>query len=189
MEINVSEEVLLTRFLNGDEAAFGIIFKKYSSALYASAYNLFRNQQACEDMVQELFIELWEKRETLKIRSLKSYLFVSIKNKALMAIRSGKVFLDESVLFALCSEYETDQKLIADELADILNSSINKLPLRCQTVFKLSRFEKLSNRQIAEKLNISVKTVESQMTIALSRLKSSSLEYFVAVVIFSKILF
>lgn len=189
MDKDASEEILLSRFLNGDDDAFSIIFKKYSCGLYASAYNLFRNQHACEDMVQELFIELWEKKNTLKIRSLKSYLFVAIKNKALMAIRSGKVFLDESVLFELCSEYETDQKLIAEELADILNSSINKLPLRCQTVFKLSRFEKLSNRQIAERLNISVKTVESQMTIALSRLKSSSFEYFIGLIILSKILF
>ncbi len=189
MEKNISDEVLLDRFLRGDEAAFTSIFKKYSTVLYSSAYNLFRDQQACEDMVQELFIELWEKKYALKIRTLKSYLFVSIKNKALMAIRSGKVFLDESVLSELCSEYETDHKLIADELAEILNRSINKLPKKCQTVFRLSRFENLTNKEIAERLDISVKTVESQMTIALSRLKSSSIEYFVTVIILSYFLF
>lgn len=189
MEKKVSEEVLLSRFLRGDEDAFGIIFKKYSGILYASANNLFKNQHACEDMVQELFIELWEKKHTLKILNLRSYLFIAIKNKALMAIRSGKVFLDESVLSELCSEYQTDQNLIVAELADIINCSIDKLPARCQTVFKLSRFEKLSNREIAQKLNISIKTVESQMTIALSRLKSSSFEYFSSLIILTSLLF
>lgn len=189
MDKDESEEILLSRFLSGDDDAFGIIFKKYSGVLYASAYNLFRNQHACEDMVQELFIELWEKKHTLSIRNLKSYLFVAIKNKALMAIRSGKIFVDESVMSELCSEYETDQNLIADELAGIINYSIDRLPERCQTVFKLSRLEQLSNREIATKLNISIKTVESQMTIALRRLKRCSAEYFTSLLIFSSLFF
>lgn len=189
MEKNISDEVLLERFSKGDELAFSLIFKKYSSVLYTSAYNLFRNKQACEDMVQELFVELWEKKHRLKIQTLKSYLFVAIKNKALMGIRSGKVFMDEGVLAGICSKYETDQKLITKELTTLLYQSIDKLPKKCQLVFKLSRFEELTNREIAERLNISVKTVESQMTIALSRLKNSSLEYFVTITILSSQLF
>lgn len=188
MEKNISDEVLLNRFSKGEETAFDLIFKRYSTVLYASAYNLFRNKQTCEDMVQELFIDLWEKRHNLEIRSLKSYLFVSIKNKALMAIRSGKVLISDDVLSELCAKYETDQYIIAKELANLLNLSIDKLPKKCQTVFKLSRIENLSNREIAERLNISIKTVENHMTIALSRLKTSSLEYLIITILFTSLI-
>lgn len=185
MENNISDEVLLNRFYRGEETAFNLIFKRYSTLLYASAYNLFRDKQACEDMVQELFIELWEKRDSLKIRSLKSFLFVCIKNKALMAIRSGKVMISDDILSELCSKHETDHTIIVKELAEILNQSINKLPKKCQVVFKLSRIEHLSNREIAEKLNVSIKTVENQMTIALSRLKTSSIDYLIIATLLS----
>ncbi|ADY52939.1 RNA polymerase, sigma-24 subunit, ECF subfamily [Pseudopedobacter saltans DSM 12145] len=174
---NLEEEELISRFVKGDKNAFDLIFKKYSSHLYHAAYNLFRDKAACEDMVQDLFVDLWEKREQTQIRSLKSYLYVSIKNRALMAIRAGKVNIDDSALMKLCSKYFADQKVIAKELSDILNSSINKLPKKCQEIFKLSREGNLSNKEIAERLNISVKTVENQMTIALSRLKNSSKEF------------
>ena len=173
---NLDEE-LLEGLTQGDDTAFSEIFKKYSSHLYHAAYNLFRNKEACEDMVQELFIDLWEKRGNLQIRSLKSYLYVSIKNRALMVIRSGKLTIDDSVLLELCSKYYADQQIIAKELSELLDSSINKLPKKCQEIFKLSRESNLSNKEIAERLNISVKTVENQMTIALSRLKNSSKEF------------
>ncbi len=183
-----ADDTLLKKFKSGDEFAFNLIFNQYSKLLYSSAYNLFRNKQACEDMVQELFIELWEKKETLNIKSLKSYLFVCIRNKALMAIRSGKVTITTDVLIELCSKYETDHNLIAKELSEILNDSIDKLPKKCQAVFRLSRFENLSNKEIADKLNISIKTVENQMTIALSRLKNSSIDYLIITAVFSSLI-
>lgn len=171
------EEELLERLQKGDHAAFERIYYHYSSQLYLSAYNLFRDKQICEDLVQDLFVHIWQKRKSLRIGSLKPYLYKSIRNRVLMVIRSGKAQPDPAVLKHLARTFLPDDALAEKEINLILDESVRKLPRRCREVFQLSRNERLSNKEIALRLNISVKTVEAQIGIALRRLRVSLREF------------
>lgn len=185
-----ADETLLTSLLKDDEDAFKQIYKRYAPRLYAAAYNLFRDKPLCEDLIQELFADLWIRRKSLNIKSLKPYLYTAVKNRVLMAMRSGRTMLNDTALEKLIADYATDDRLNTKELNDILNKGINSLPDKCREIFQLSRNEHLSNKEIAERLNISVKTVESQMTIALRKLREQTIEFFVVIIIaiiFSKI--
>ncbi|TZF86020.1 RNA polymerase sigma-70 factor (plasmid) [Pedobacter sp. BS3] len=179
------DETLLESLLKDDEHAFKLIYQRYASGLYAAAYNLFRNKPLCEDLIQELFADLWIKRKDLNIQSLKPYLYMSVKNRVLMLIRSGRAMLDESALEKLIADYAADDRLNIRELNDVLNQGIDSLPDRCREIFQLSRREHLSNKEIAERLNISVKTVENQMTIALRRLREQAGEFLAILIIWT----
>ncbi|WP_207421111.1 RNA polymerase sigma-70 factor [Desertivirga brevis] len=178
----VAEGDLIKGLQNGEVLYFEKIYAKYSSRLYTSAYNILRNKQVCEDIVQELFIELWVKREKLQIQNLKSYLYTAVRNKVLMTIRSGKVVLDLEVVEMLVSEYDADNGVLQKELQENLEKGISELPEKCREVFVLSRKQQLSHKEIANLLNISVKTVENHLTIALRRLRASMADFLLLVI-------
>lgn len=167
------DDKLLEQMREDNHMAFERIYDKYASALYYSAYNLFRDRQTCEDLVQELFVDLWMKRNDLKIRTLKSYLYKAIRNRVLMLIRSGKACVCIDVLEDLAVQYPAEDHLTEKEINRIVDQEMSGLPDRCREVFRLSRKENLSHKEIAARLNISVKTVENQVTIALRRLRSA----------------
>ncbi|QXV64680.1 RNA polymerase sigma-70 factor [Mucilaginibacter sp. 21P] len=173
---------LLTMLRDDDRIAFEVLYNKYSSKVYAVAYNLFRDKDVCEDLVQELFVDLWAKRSTLRITSLEWYLKVAIKNRVLMYIRSKKATLDISAIAMLTEKYSTDSKVLQKDISAILDENVGRLPERCREIFTLSRKEYLSNKEIALRLNISVKTVENQMTIALRHLRTGLTDYLPAVI-------
>jgi RNA polymerase sigma-70 factor (family 1) len=162
---------LLELMKQGDHKAFELIYNRYAARLYCSAYNLLRDKTICEDLVQELFVSLWIKRNHLKINTLKSYLYAAIRNSVLMVVRSGRGHLDLSLAKELAQTYTTDHQVIEKEITSLLNQSIASLPEKCRQIFFLSRKEQLSNKEIASQLNISAKTVENQITIAIRRLR------------------
>jgi len=166
---------LLLRLCDNDQNAFDEIYRRYWSFMYQSAYNILREREACRDIVQELFIWLWENRANLNILSIKPYLMVAVKFKVANYIKKGKV---RSSFFEQLKKIEEPYELVEDslevkEMMQIIDHFINQLPEKCRKVFILSRREHLTNKEIADQLNISVKTVENQMTIALRKLKSS----------------
>lgn len=158
-----------------DRKAFEILYHKYSAKLYYAAYNLFRDKDVCEDLVQELFIDLWTKRSGLNITSLEYYLKIAIKNRVLMYIRTQRATLDVSAIEALAEKYGADSQLLQHDISRVLDDSVAQLPERCRQIFTLSRKEYLSNKEIATRLGISIKTVENQMTIALRYLRTGGL--------------
>ncbi|TFF36944.1 RNA polymerase sigma-70 factor [Mucilaginibacter psychrotolerans] len=160
-----------------DRKAFEILYKKYSPKLYYAAYNLFRDRDVCEDLVQELFIDLWAKRSELKITSLEWYLKVAIKNRVLVYIRTQRATLDVSAIEALAEKYSADSRLLQNDISRVLEDNVARLPEKCRQIFTLSRKEYLSNKEIAIRLGISVKTVENQMTIALRYLRNGLTDY------------
>jgi RNA polymerase sigma-70 factor (family 1) len=160
-----------------DRKAFELLYNRYSSKVYQVAYNLFRDKDVCEDLVQELFIDLWAKRNHLNITSLEWYLKVAIKNRVLMYIRTQKATLDLSAIAMLTEKYTADSKLMQSDISTILENNVERLPEKCRQIFKLSRKEYLSNKEIASRLNISIKTVENQMTIALRYLRAGLTDY------------
>jgi RNA polymerase sigma-70 factor (family 1) len=165
-----------------DRKAFEMLYNKYSPKIYHVAYNLFRDKAICEDLVQELFIDLWTKRNNLNISSLEWYLKVAIKNRVLMYIRTQKATLDLSAIAMLTEKYATDSKLLQNDISTILKNNVERLPEKCRQIFTLSRKEYLSNKEIASRLNISIKTVENQMTIALRYLRAGLTDYLPVVI-------
>lgn len=166
---------LLLKLSHDDERAFDEIYRRYWNIMFHSAFNILQEREACLDIVQELFIWLWEHRISLNVTSLKPYLMVAVKFKVANYIKRGKV---RASFFDKLKQIDEPYELIEDdlevkEMMEIINHFTNQLPNKCREIFLLSRQENLSNKEIAKQLDISVKTVENQMTIALKKLRSS----------------
>jgi len=168
-----TDEQLIELIQKDDQQAFELIYNRYSSKLYFSAWHLLHDTQVCEDLVQELFIHLWIKRHLLKVDTLRSYLYKAMRNKVLMYLRSGKAQLDVEALQKLAMQQGPDSHLLEKEMYRALDQGIEQLPDKCRQIFYLSRKKQLSNKEISGLLNISMKTVENQITIALKRLRIS----------------
>lgn len=171
-------DLQLLRSLSGnDKQSFEILYNRYWEPLYKSAFYILKDQEACKDIVQNIFIWLWEHRQTQEIHSLSSYLRVAVKFKVANYIRSGKVrdsLFHELAHFDLPPAVHTPEEIMdLKELSAVIKNAVTKLPSKCQKIYLLSREEHLSNREIAQRLGISIKTVENQMTIAFRRLRSA----------------
>jgi RNA polymerase sigma-70 factor (family 1) len=166
---------LINRLKQDDEIALSRIYEKYWQPLYLAAYHVIKDKQICEDIIQELFIKLWNKRQSIEITvSLKAYLYASIRYEVYRQIRTGAVrgeIYDDLVArlhTPACYGTIEYKELIAQ-----VSSIVDKLPEKCREVYKLSREENLSHKQIASHLNISSKTVENHLTKALRLLRTS----------------
>lgn len=173
------ERTLLNLLAQGDQDALTVIYRTHWQALFLSAYHVLKDKKACEDIVQELFLQLWAKRETLDVRtSLKTYLSAAVRYQVFHYLRKaakGPVLTKnlEATLPAQPSDEILYQKEIRGKVAHV----VEHLPEKCRLIYRLSREEHLSHKEIAERLNISSKTVENQLTIALRRLRHCLEEY------------
>ena len=167
---------ILQKMIEGDEDAFKYFFDTYYDDLCNFVNSYLRDQTLSEDIVQSIFIYLWEKKDSLPFNcSIKSYLYTASKNKSLNYIRNQKnknriieELIPQTELFF--SE-DADQFLEFEELKKIICDAVEGLPTQCKTIYQLSRDGELTNKEIAENLSISVKTVENQMTIAIKKIK------------------
>lgn len=168
---------LVKRLQESDEEALTIIYKAYWEVMYLAAYNLVKDRSVCEDIVQEVFISLWQRRAKLQIKvSLKSYLYTSTVYKVYDHFSKNKKMAKEELFDNFENKIETsnpETKLMHEELIHLLDSIIDTLPDKCKEVYKLSRENMLSNKEIAEQLNISQRTVEGHISKALKILKES----------------
>ena len=156
------------------EKAIEWLFQEHYAYLCRAVYKILPDSNLAEDLVQEVFFELWRRKDRIHITSsIKAYLRRTAVNKTLNYIRDQKVkFDDEEKLPVLSSgEASANQQLEAEELQQLIDQTIDSLPERCRVVFVLSRFEDMSYKEIAEKLGISVKTVENQISKALKVLR------------------
>ena len=169
-----TENELVALLKEKDEGALKEVYNRYWYRLFRHAFHLLSDEDAARDVVQELFISLWEKINDKEIYNLRHYLFQSLKYRAFMQLRhkyTSQKHLDRISRLSQRKEYSTEQSVNFSQASDLLNQGMQQLPERCREVFYLSRYEHLSNREIAEKLKISVKTVENQMTKALRLLR------------------
>jgi RNA polymerase sigma-70 factor (ECF subfamily) len=173
----------------GNRAAFEHLYKHYYASLCAYAELITKRSDLAEDIVQELFYTIWSNREKLEIKkSLKSYLFGAVHNNSVKYLNSLKV---RDKYFEYAKYRINDHHEISDfDLREKLTQSIDKLPPQCKKVFVLSRYDKLKHAEIAEQLNISIKTVETQIRRANIFLREKLKEYdpliiLMAVMVFS----
>ncbi|MCD4773395.1 MAG: RNA polymerase sigma-70 factor [Bacteroidales bacterium] len=164
-----------------DETSFEELFRKHFNGLCFFAQNYVKDFDMAKEIVQESFINLWEKRQSIDIsKSVKSYLTTSIRNKCLNYLRDTKKFNTEIILSDVLFQevdFEQSDKLIEKELNNKINNAIDDLPEKCKEIFQLNRFENLKYKEIAVKLNISIKTVETQMSKALKHLRKKLKDY------------
>lgn len=165
---NFSDEELLALLRNGDSSGLDGLFRKYYEQLCLVSLRIVKDPRDAEDVVQEFFASLWRKRETMgDIGSPASYLRRSVRNRSLNFLRDQKRIPqgDEERMPDLATrDSVVSEKLEAKELEERITRAIDALPERCRLVFVLSRFEEMKQKDIAEKLNISTKTVENQMS-------------------------
>ena len=169
------EELLLyNRLKNGEELAFRQLFDIYYRRLVAFANNMLADSDLSRGVVQDVFVMLYEKRNELNIHtSLKSHLFQSVRNRCLNIIKHDKIKrIHHQKIYESGSEIEQPfESLEYDELENLLTKIIEELPGECKKIFKMSRYDGLSNQQIAEQLALSKRTVETQISKALKRLR------------------
>jgi len=174
-QLKFEDVELMDRIRSGDDIALKLIYKKYWNQLFSSAFNVLHDQQVCEDIIQEIFINLWNKRELIEIKvSLKSYLFASTRYEVYRQVRFSSVREDlfENIFERMESPSEYGN-IEHRELLSQINSIVDKLSAKCKVVYKLSREEQLSHKEIASQLDISTKTVENHLNKALRQLRIS----------------
>ncbi|MEX0983369.1 MAG: RNA polymerase sigma-70 factor [Bacteroidales bacterium] len=175
MEQEFDDKTLLKRIQSGDEVAFEMLFNRYWESLFAAAMHRLQSKDLSEDVLQELFVDLWEKRDDLKIRTnIQGYLFTALKNRVLNKIKTESVrekYEQMVIEFYELNELATEHTFTLKILREELEKETEKLPDRCREVFELSRTHQLSHKEIGKKLNISTKTVENHIRLALKKLR------------------
>lgn len=174
---------------SNEEQAFELLFRRYYLRLCGFANKFIANRQESEEIVQEVFLNIWKKRNQLKLdNEIRPYLFKSVQNLCFNFIEHQKVIdsyysVIDVVYKNQTEEFDTYQSVLYNEFQLIVDEAIKLLPEQCRKIFLLSREDGLKYAEIADQLGISVKTVETQMSRALSKLKAELKDYLVVLII------
>jgi RNA polymerase sigma-70 factor, ECF subfamily len=179
--MQTTEKQVLSRIKNNDIEAYRYLFELYYRDLYFFAHKFIENREVAEEIVQDVFIFLWENRSSLNInKSIKSYLYTSVKNRSINYLKS-KI---NNINFVNI-EHAVDANLILPahhtlelkELDKLIEKAISSLPPRCKEMFHLSRNSEMTYQEIADALDISKETVKSQISDALKKIKAFLSKY------------
>jgi len=184
MKLEYCSKKIFPELKQGKDAAFKHIYDLYWPGLYKFAYNIIRDKATSEEIVQEVFLSLWNARQNLQItHSLQAYLFSAIKFQTLNYMRAAKVRTHYADSFAVFKHVKFDnsneENINYTDLKKHIEIEIAKLPTKCQEIFRMSRSEHKSIQNISDLLNISHKTVENQLSKALKHLRSSLGEFLI----------
>lgn len=164
-----------TRHEPYDDNAFEQMFKTHFKPLHAYAKVMLQDEDDAEEIVQNMFLKFWEKRELLNVQtSLKAYLYKCIYHDSLNFLKHQQIktkYRDFAIHTMDSEHLPASSKVEMTELEVSLNLALNELPEQCRTIFQMSRFEELKYREIADRLGLSVKTIENQMSKALKILR------------------
>jgi RNA polymerase sigma-70 factor (family 1) len=175
------EEYIIEKLKSGDKDSFSYIFSAYYRDLVFFAYSFIHELACAEDIVQDTFVKLWEERENLSVTvALKSILMKTVQNKCIDWHRHKKIIekhtafvTDNSSLY----ENDCDSYVLRSELEGRINKAIADLPEKYKEAFKMNRFEGFKYHEIAEKLHVSVRTVEVRIGNALELLRKSLIDF------------
>ena len=170
--VNFSDQKLLEELQLGDRAAFTELFNRYWKKLLAISYTYTKDHSSAEEIVQEVFIGLWNRRDQLNIKTLEPYLATAVKFSVFKSIHQQKRREELAML-----NYQTElvaldeEKIHAKFLQEYIDGIVEQLPEKCRLVFKYSRNDGLSIPEIAAEMDIAEKTVEAHLTKALKTIK------------------
>ena len=185
MELQVDQ--LITTLRAGDIAAFEMLFSTYYQSLCNYAYTFVRDREEAEEVVQSAFTNVWEKRDSLSIHTgVKPYLYAMVRNACLNQLKHEKIKQQHAAMEIAVGERASEsvsRTVEASELETRILEAMSKLPEQCRLVFKLSRFEDLKYAEIADQLNISIKTVENQMGKALRVMREQLKDYLLFLIV------
>ncbi len=170
--VQMSDEDLARWIGRGNEQAFAQLFDRHWLTLLDKGMKILKNKEAAQDCVQEVFLDVWRKRESWQVDHVVAYLSQAIKYKVIDHIRKTRIPIsDLDHVDHVLADRNTEVFLDYQELHQLLDQSVSELPLQCQRVFRMSRFDHLSNKEIAIRLNLSVRTVENHIANAVKSLR------------------
>ena len=168
-----NRELIKRIILNNDQNAFNSFYNTYYNPLVRFCFSITKQLHVSEDIVSEIFLRFLKNKDTsLNILNLDSYLFNSVKYDAIKFLKRSKIKLDQEYDKNLCDEQSPLQSLLFYELDAILDEAVAQMPVKRKQIFQMVKNDGLKYKEVAEKLGISVKTVENQMTQALSSLRA-----------------
>ncbi len=177
----LKEQQQLRKIRKGDLDSFERLFHQYYQGLCGYAQSLLRKPEVAEEVVQDVFYNIWKNREALRIkRSLQSYLYRAAYNNSMMYLRKMRreYFLDDGITTDQAMDSPDPLQVIQlNEVSELIARTLEELPERTREIFHLNRQEGLKYREIADRLSISVKTVEANMGKALKALRNSMEKY------------
>lgn len=171
-----------------DENAFEVIFRKHFVPLCNYAIGLIGNKSIAEDITEDCFVKLWQQRNTITIdTSLKAYLYRFVRNRCInfmehemvqdKYLKRKRYILYDKELHEPIYPDQPDQNLVSCELENEIEKALDTLPEQCRKIFELNRFDGLKYKEIAKKLNISITTVKTQMSRALTKMRLQLKDY------------
>lgn len=168
----LSDEILNSLIHKGDDKAFQELFNRYWEKLYVAAYKVLGDEIVCEDIVQDIFLDLLERSSGIAISNVKAYLYQAVRFQVAGHIKKLR-FIDRraEIVESYAIGNNVEEQISSEEVQQLLEESFSSLPERCREVFYLSRFEDFSNKEIAHKLGISVLTVETHIKKALKHVR------------------
>jgi len=179
--VELQQDQLIASLKAGNITAFEMLFRTYYQPLCNYAYTFVADRDEAEEIVQNTFLNVWEKRESIAIHTaVKPYLYAMVRNACLNVIKHEKIRQQHAAVEMAMAERSVEsvsRTIVAAELESRIFEAMDRLPEHCRLVFKLSRFEELKYAEIAAQLNISIKTVENQMGKALRIMRDQLKEY------------
>lgn len=171
--INKLEDNQLASLLQqGNRHDFNEIYNRFWKLLFNYTFNILQDTQLTEDVLHEVFLKIWINRQTSNIQNMKAYLINASRNNAISKIRQAKwTNLQEETIKRLSGEPDIELQLDEADLRKEIDQATAALPKRCREIFYMSRFEHLSIQEIADKLNVSHRTVENQISTALKHIR------------------
>jgi RNA polymerase sigma-70 factor (ECF subfamily) len=173
-DVTYNDEQLVTLLSEGNEVAFAKIYDRYWKLLYISAQSILQRKEAAKDVVQEVFLSLWQRRTVVQIESLKGWLLQAVRFQVFKAIRADKASNDFYKRLSLVSkDIIAQDPLLFKEFQSTIQDAIRSLPCDHQVIFNMSREKGMTYSQIAIEKNISIKTVEKKISQVLRHLRDS----------------
>lgn len=173
------DQILLNRLKDGDPLAYEAIFKKYYKVLSAKAYFMLEDEMEAEDLVQSLFVSIWQKTILHHINtSLNAYLMRAVHNQCIMSLRKRKVSERRLNEYGLsCTELIQEEEPEADNYEENLNLAFNELPLQRQKAFKLVYIEDKKYKEAAQEMGLSVNSIKTHLKLAVKALQKKLVNF------------
>lgn len=181
----LQEQYVLSAIKQDDQEAFSLLFEAYYLDLVLFCGSFIKNKETCEDIVQSIFLKLWADRRTFQIEtSLKSYLLKAVRNSCFDEFRHQEIVrqYEANCTNSILDCYDTEDYILYSDLHEHLHHALEQVPELYKEAFEMNRFEGLKYREIAEKLNVSERTVEVRISKTLEILRKHLKDFFLILI-------